>query len=331
MKDFDIILSDKNKVPMNVTDKNLYVYDFSSFSLVQLHHNASELLAERIKEKLNANTANVSLINELAKDVKIEYVAKLSESVEEKLKKGELSFGIRKKTGEMYAVIKNALTGEVVSTVTLEEKVVKDLGVLPELSSIQAQLASLSEQIESLNRIIQRVEQGQYNDRYAGFFSARQLIYEGISTQDEFVRKTLFLNAINISNETIAKLMLSIHYDSISLLDIKTNPKEAVRIDSLLQTSLGYLNQSVQLNLIAYTALGERDAIYSVLTNYQSFIEQNLLSPREDGKTVAWLLDNGQKGNDGILVDLVEDVFNKIEKITYSRQYEFKKELDYEE
>lgn len=331
MKDFDIILSDKNKVPMNVTDKNLYVYDFSSFSLVQLHQNASVLLVEKIKEKLSANMVNVSLIEELTKENKIEYVAKLSESVEEKLKKGELGFGIRKKTGEIYAVIKNTLTGEVVSTVTLEEKVVRDLGVLPELSAIQGQLASLSDQIENLNRIIQRVEQGQYNDRYAGFFSARQLMYEGMSSQDELIRKTLLLNAININNETIAKLMLSIHYDSIALLDVKTNPKEAMRIDTLLQTSLGYLNSSVQLNLIAYTALGERDALYSVLTNYLSFIEQNLLSPREDGKTVAWLLDNGQKGNDGILVELVVDVVNRIDKVTHTRQHEFKKVLDYEE
>ena len=52
--------------------------------------------------------------------------------------------------------------------------------------------------------------------------------------------------------------MLSIHEDAL-LIDSKTKSKDARRIDNLLQTSLGYLNSAVQLNLIAYTALGENN------------------------------------------------------------------------
>lgn len=91
----------------------------------------------------------------------------------------------KKKTGETYAVIKDNLSGENKSFVTLDKKIVKELGVLPELSAIQGQLASISEQIEGLNQIIQRVEKGQYNDRYAGFFSSRQLVVEGLASENE--------------------------------------------------------------------------------------------------------------------------------------------------
>lgn len=99
----------------------------------------------------------------------VEYVAKLSDYAKEKLKSGEWTLGIRKKTGETYAVIKDVSTGKNQSFVTLDKKVVQNLGNLPELSAIQGQLADIVEKIESLNRLVERVEQGQYNDRYAGF------------------------------------------------------------------------------------------------------------------------------------------------------------------
>lgn len=189
---------------------------------------------------------------------------------------------------------------------------------------------SLAEQIESLNQIIKRVEQGQYNDRFAGFFSARQLIIEGMSTKDDFVRKELLVSAIKTNNETIGKLMFSIHSDSAVLLDVNTAPKDATRINNFLQTSIGYLNSSVQLNLIAYTALGEQDALYSALTNYQSFIEQKLLSSNNSEKTVAWLLDNGSKGNQGKIAELAQNVSDRIATLTNEYHQERIEVLTYE-
>ena len=111
----------------------------------------------------------MSLIENLSNQKETEYVARIPDFAKEKIDSGEWSFGVRK-TGETYAVIKDNLSGENKSFVTLDKKIVKELGVLPELSAIQGQLASISEQIEGLNQIIQRVEKGQYNDRYAGFF-----------------------------------------------------------------------------------------------------------------------------------------------------------------
>ncbi len=316
LNDFEIDLPNKNELIVNATDKSLYPYDFSSFSLLPLHQTASFTLAEKIKNKLYANVSQTSLINEMANKGETEYVAKLSDYAKEKLNTGEWSLGIRKKTGETYAVIKDSVSGKSQSFVTLDKKIVQDLGILPQLSAIQGQLASLAEQIEILNRMVQRVEQGQYNDRFAGFFSARQLIIEGMATQDDFVSKELLISAIKINNETIGKLMFSIHYDSGTLLDVKTKPKDAARINNFLQSSIRYLNSSVQLNLIAYTALGEQDALYSTLTNYQSFIEQKLLSLNGNEKTVAWLLDNGQKGDKGRIVELAQNVTDRIIALT---------------
>ncbi|MGO4937035.1 hypothetical protein ACTQ54_05350 [Fundicoccus sp. Sow4_H7] len=247
----------------------------------------------------------MNLIKELLKDDKTEYVARLTDETKEKLNSGEWSLGIRKETDETYAVIKDTVTGKNLSMVTLDEKVVDKIGNLPELSAIQNQLADISKQIESLNQLVERVEQGQYNDRYAGFFSARQMVVEALASTNEDLKKSLLTAAIQSNNETIAKLMLAIYVDAKAFIDTKTKPKEAKRIDNLLHSSIGYLNASVQLNIIAYTTLGEQQSLIATLSNYQAFINQTLLKEiGEENRTIAWKIDNAQHGVDGKFTEI---------------------------
>lgn len=322
MKDFEIGLPKDASLLVNVTDKNLYNYDFTSYSLLPLQRIASKSIAVKIKNSLFLNISEMSLIENLSNQKETEYVARIPDFAKEKIDSGEWSFGVRKKTGETYAVIKDNLSGENKSFVTLDKKIVKELGVLPELSAIQGQLASISEQIEGLNQIIQRVEKGQYNDRYAGFFSSRQLVVEGLASENESNKRELLISSIKIANETISKLMLSIHEDAALLIDSKTKSKDARRIDNLLQTSLGYLNSAVQLNLIAYTALGEKQSLFATLTNYHSFVKQVLMKENESGRTIAWLLDNAHMGDDGRIQELTNDLSTKIEVLiaTYNNE-----------
>ena len=316
MIEFEIDLPNENSITIDVTNKDLYNYDFNSYSLLPLQRAASLSVTDKIKNELFSHISEVSLINKLVNRGEDEYVAKLPDDVKKKLKSGEWSFGIRKKTGETYAVLKDNVSGKNKSFVTLEKKVVKDLGVLPELSVIQGQLAEVSKQIESLNHLVQRVEQGQYNDRYAGFFSARQQVIEGLASTNHSLKKELLISAIQTNNDTIAKLMLALYQDIHEFIDVKTKKKNAQRIENLLQTSIGYLNSSVQLNLIAYTAFGEQQALIATLKNYQAFIDQTLLqSIGCNGKSVAWLIDNMQKGNSGRFLDLSASVSNKITKL----------------
>ncbi|NKD29224.1 hypothetical protein HED39_07850 [Enterococcus casseliflavus] len=322
---FEIDLPNERILSINVTDYSLYRYDFNAFSLLPLQKLASQSINQNIREKVMSNktlradlfssVSKISLVNKLSNQSEKEYVANLSDIAKEKLASGEWSLGVRKKTGETYAVIKDTLTGKNKSFLTIDKKVVKDLGILPELSAIQGQLASLSEQIEVLNRNIQRIEKGQYNDRFAGFFSARQLVIEGMASENESIKYELLLGAIKLSNETVGKLMYSIHEDVLALIDTKLKSRDAKRIDELLQNSLGYLNSCVQLNLIAYTVLTEQKSLYATLANYHSFIQQELIKENNDGRTVAWLLDNGHIGNDGRIVELSNNISNTIELI----------------
>lgn len=325
MDNFDINLPDEEMLAINVNDYSLYNYDFNSFSLMPLQQIAGDSVNQNIREKLFSsekligdllsNVSNVGILNRLSKQGEIKFDAKVSDIAKDKLASGEWSLGIRKKTGEFYAVIKDTLTGESKSFLTIEKKIVKDLGVLAELSAIQGQLASLSKQIEILNRTIQRVEKGQYNDRFAGFFSARQLVIEGIASENETFKSGLLLGAIKLSNETIGKLMFSIHEDSFTLIDSKLKPDDAKRIDALLHNSFGYLNSCVQLNLIAYTLIGEKKPLQATLANYYSFIRDVLMKKYSNERTIAWLLDNGHIGSDGQIAELSKKISDKIEMI----------------
>ncbi|EGG40242.1 hypothetical protein O3620_00375 [Streptococcus sp. 27098_8_134] len=321
MENFEIEIPVKEKFEVDVKNKELYNYDFQSYSLVPLQNEASLMIADKIKNNLFSHISETKLLKELVdKSGDVEYVAKLTKIAKEKLKTGEWSYGIRKKTGETYAVLKDTVSGKIKSSVTLEKRAVKELGNLPELSAIQGQLASISEQIESLNELIIRVEQGQYNDRFSGFFSARQLIVEALATKNEQLKRDLLLSAIKENNNTIAKLMMSIYADGIDFTNLKIKQKDATRISILLQKSISYLSSTMQLNVVAYTILEEQESVMAVLSNYQAFTEQTLLEPKYDGKSLAWKIDNFLKGNDNSFVKLTQNISEKVNMLINSSE-----------
>lgn len=316
MESFEIEIPQTEDFEIDVRKKELYNYDFQSYSLTPLQKEASLVVANKIRNNLFTHIPEAKLLKKLVEkndNDNVEYVAKLSEVAKEKLKSGEWSYGIRKKTGETYAVLKDTETGKIKSSVTLEKRIVKELGNLPELSAIQGQLASISEQIESLNELVIRVEQGQYNDRFSGFFSARQLIVEALATRNEQLKKELLLSAIKENNNTIAKLMMSIYTDSLDFINRDTKPRDAKRINTLLQQSISYLSSAMQLNVVAYTVLEEHESVIAVLSNYKAFTEQTLLEPKYDGKSLAWKIDNFTKGNSSSFIKLTQNISENIE------------------
>lgn len=174
-----------------------------------------------------------------------------------------------------------------------------------------------------LAQAVTRVEQGQYDDRYAGFISARQMVLEGMSVSDETIKKNLLSSAIGLNNETIGKLMFSIHRNSLEIIEDKIKLKEMTRLEKRLKESLGYLNASVQLNLIAYTTLGEAKAVSTTLRNYQAFIDQTLLSEKtKSNRSIAWLIDKNRKEADGQFLEMSQKVSIKIESLIMNKPIE---------
>ena len=181
---------------------------------------------------------------------------------------------------------------------------------------MQNQLNNISEQLENLNYNIKRVEQGQYNDRYAGFFSTRQLLLESLSIDNKDLQRQVLSSAIQSSNETIGKLMLTLRQDSTEFLDFKIKQNVADDLEVRINESLSYLNSIVQLNYIAYTILEEPKALLSAMSNYKSFLDQTFLKPiGNNTKSLAWKIDNTKKDDAVRFEELTSDISKNIEEL----------------
>lgn len=312
-----ITLPDKADLNINILNKNLYIYDFNSYNLASLQEIASLSIANKIKNIIFNNSAEIQTIQKAKRKNDPEYVAQLSETVKQKLAANELQFVTRKETGETSALLKNSKTGKIFGAVNLDRKVEKNIGDLTTLITMQSQLNTISDQLSELNNLVVRMEQGQYNDRFSGFFSSRQLLVEAIASKNDETKQSLLINATVISNQTIAQLMLSINQDTLDFVNMKTKPKDAKRINALLQQSIGYLNSSIQINLVAYSLLEEEKALTATLLNYQSFLEQTLLKKdMKTDKSIAWMIDNIQSGFSGKFTEISTEIVKTINGLT---------------
>lgn len=293
MMEFDLTLPEESALAINPNNPKLYSYELETLSLAPMQELAGYALTERVFKKLQAESANGSILNRLAHAGETEYVAQLGDYAKKKLADGEWVLGTKKKTGQFYGVLKDSKTKKIVSQVDLAPKEFQDLGNLGTLSAIQSQLQDISKQLENLSHQVIRVEQGQYNDRYAGFFTARQLLVEACLSNNEQLKQDLLLSAIKTAHETQSKVMLALHLDANELVSPKLKNKEAQRLTSRIQQSMAYLNGSVQLTLIAYTTLGEQGALLACLNNYKAFMEQVFLT-QQDGQLrhLAGQMDN---------------------------------------
>ncbi len=298
----------KDQLQFDVTDLGLYGYSLDNSLGKKLQETASAQLASSLEQTITQAMVGRDIVRNLGNG-KTEYVAKFSAFTQNKLDTGEWKLGVHKDSDSLYGVIVDAVTNKDRGVVDLEKKVVTQLGDLPELLAIQGQLQAVSDQMAELSRAVQRVEKGQYNDRFAGVFTARQLIIEGLAANNGQLRDRMLMQAVTMASETTSRLMLALRDDAQTLSDIKTKPKEAAHVEELLQESLGYLNLSVQMSLAAYTALGEERSLLATLSNYRSFIKQVFLdTDSEDKRSLAWLIDNGHHGADGQVQKLVESV-----------------------
>lgn len=312
-----ITLPDKADLNINILNKNLYIYDFNSYNLASLQEIAGLSIANKIKNIIFNNSAEIQTIQKVKRKNDPEYVAQLSETVKQKLAANELQFVTRKETGETSALLKNSKTGKIFGAVNLDRKVEKNIGDLTTLITMQSQLNTISDQLSELNNLVVRMEQGQYNDRFSGFFSSRQLLVEAIASKNDETKQSLLINATVISNQTVAQLMLSINQDTLDFVNMKTKPKDAKRINALLQQSIGYLNSSIQINLVAYSLLEEEKALTATLLNYQSFLEQTLLKKgMKTDKSIAWMIDNIQSGFSGKFTEISTEIVKTINGLT---------------
>lgn len=209
---------------------------------------------------------------------KTEFVVKLSDEARKKLESEEWRWVFAKDGNGMIPSLYDNMGKHFAEQIRVGEKTIRP-DMLNSLIGLTQKnnLDALTEKVIYLTDIVERIAAGQYNDRISMFYGARQIYIEAISINDPISRKIALLNAVKSANDAISMLQQTIKSDLNSLATLKSGKQLGERT-RLIAKCFSKLNDSVQISVNVYAALGENRALLASVTSYQCFVEQTLLT-----------------------------------------------------
>lgn len=273
----------------DVTDKSLY--SFSEREGMLIFREASTVMAlNRFFSLADSDAAKIVVyLTEKAPHIKkvfdslkgkTELVIKLSENAREKLESEEWRWVFAKDGSGMLPSLKDAAE-HFAEQIRVGQKTVRPHVLNSLMGLIQKNnLDALTDKVIYLTDIVEQIAAGQYNDRVAMSYGARQLYIEAMSMDDPENRRIALLNAAKTADDAIASLQQTIRYDLNNLPSLKSGKLLGERT-RLIAKCFSKLNDSVQISVNVYNALGENRALLAAVTSYQCFVEQTLLSRPE--------------------------------------------------
>jgi len=206
-----------------------------------------------------------------------ELIARLSAEARQKLASGEWSWLFAKDGSGMLPTLRDEAK-QWAEQVRLEE-VTRHPELLDSLVTVamSINLVMLAEQINQLSDAVERIAAGQHLDRVARFYAARQLYIEAMGMTAPDHRRATLLHAAHVSTEAAAMLQQELKYELTGLAATK-GIKQLDRSTERIADGFSYLNDTTQLSIFAYSALGEQRALLASIRSYQCFVEDTLLS-----------------------------------------------------
>jgi hypothetical protein len=254
---------------LDVTDKSLYSFNERE-SMAKFREASTVMALNRFFSLADSEAAQ--LIVGIAEKVphlkntfdslkgKTELVVKMSEEARKKLESGEWHWVLASDGSGMLPSMKDAaehFAGQIrVGQKTIHPDVINSLIGLTQKNNLDA----LTDKVIYLTDIVERISAGQYNDRVAMFYGARQMYIEAMGMNDTDNRRIALLNAAKSANEAIASLQQSIRYDLNNLANVKSG-KQLDESTKLIAKCFAKLNDSVQISVNVYAALGENRAL----------------------------------------------------------------------
>ena len=315
---------------LDVTEKSLYSFNERE-SMAKFREASTVMALNRFFSLADSEAAQ--LIVGIAEKVphlkntfdslkgKTELVVKMSEEARKKLESGEWHWVLASDGSGMLPSMKDAaehFAGQIrVGQKTIHPDVINSLIGLTQKNNLDA----LTDKVIYLTDIVERISAGQYNDRVAMFYGARQMYIEAMGMNDTDNRRIALLNAAKSANEAIASLQQSIRYDLNNLANVKSG-KQLDESTKLIAKCFAKLNDSVQISVNVYAALGENRALLASVTSYQCFVEQTLLSTPENimakkytGCTLAEIMHSCSKTDGTDWRQLPEEIVGACETI----------------
>lgn len=270
----------------DVTDKSLYSFNERE-SMTKFREAATVMALDRFFSLADSDAAKfVAYVAEKVPHLKsvfnslkgkTELVVKLSDEARKKLESGEWHWVFAKDGSGMLPILKDAaedFAAQIrVGKITVRPDMLNSLISLTQKNNLDA----LTDKVIYLTDVVERIAAGQYNDRVAMFYSARQMYIEAMSMNDPKNRRIALLNAAKSADDAIASLQQTIRYDLNNLANVKSG-KQLGETSKLIAKCFSKLNDSVQISVNVYAALGENRALLAAVTSYQCFVEQTLLS-----------------------------------------------------
>ena len=282
---------------LDVTDKSLYSFDernglvkFREAANISAYDNFFSLIEMETIEYVVNLFEKIPHLNNIIEAIKgkTEFVASLSEKAKRKLESNEWHWVASKDGSGLLTTLQDNL-GNFAEQVKINMQTIRSdmMNAIINLMQ-QKNLDALMEKITELTDTVDKIAAGQYNDRISVFYEARQTYIEAMAMTDYESRRIALLNSAHSANKAISSLQQTIKFDLNSLLGIKDSKKlnEKTR---LIARCFSILNNSVQISINAYSALGENRALLATITSYQCFVEQSLLVVPElkDGNKYA--------------------------------------------
>ena len=274
------------QVLINATDKSLYSF-YKRESMIKIREASTILAINRFFSLAESNDA--MFIYRLTEKMphlkkafdslkgKTELIVKLSEKARKNLECEEWHWVFAKDDSGLLPTLYNS-AGHFAEQIRVGYKIIRPDMLNSLLGLIQkSNLDALTDKVIYLTNVVEQIAAGQYNDRVALYYGAKQLYIEAMSMNDPENRRIALLNAAKSADDAISVLQQTIIHDLNNLSAVKSG-KSLNNKTKLIAKCFSRLNDSVQISVNVYAALGENRALLAAVTSYQCFVEQTLLS-----------------------------------------------------
>ena len=255
------------------------------------------------------------IIKEIAQDEK-RLVADLTPYVKEMIAKGKYKFTLDK-DGKPLAILRGS-KGFAEQIRLKEEILPKDL--TQSINNLQMQMAigQVIKEVEYIGHAISEIHMELHNDRLSLAESAKDRLLQARLIHNSKLREIAILNVIATATDAKRSLMRNFTHN-LNYLDDKVNNKKVFQVATKLPkeinrraedslSALKLITDSVQIESIGYSMLGEFDASKETLIQFKEFIMSNKLNERDTLLLINECLENKQTGD----IDYYLEVTKKI-------------------
>ena len=156
-----------------------------------------------------------------------------------------------------------------------------------QLQAIQEALATISEQIQAIDKNVKEVLTGQQNDRLGLYYSGVALFIEAHNVNNENFRRELTTQSLKALSDAVFQLTLTLQSD-IRYLSKSEYDKDKKHKFNLINEKIGNINNSFMaihqatiMKAAIYCQQGEIKAMATVLQGYERFIKGTIVSNAE--------------------------------------------------